>query len=345
MYIKKIIPLILVSFVMASFTFSKASEPVKESSGYHFILTVIEIEGAVQILDAGKNEWISIEAPYNLNKDDMLRTLSQSSCVIGFDSSRLKLKENTEFKIKGLIEKINLGLEYGEILIKLENLPKDSSFEIQTPQAIAGVRGTRYRVSASKEKPATRVAVFKKTVRIESVREPVKYVVMTECQEREISPWQEATISSRGTGVLSEKALKSLSLKETPSDQVEKIDESEYQTRFGADAAITTRRAAVVDAYRKLAEKIYGVVIEKEVTLGDYAVKFERIRKTVKGAVRGATEIKRDYYSNGSIKVVMEIKALKLKEDLVPATGDIYGIDCLSGPEVLEKSDFEKFLF
>ncbi len=308
------------------------------------VLTVLKCDGTVQIFDSEKNMWQDIMAPYKLKLDDILRTLPSSACEIEFDSSRLKLKENSSVTVKALIEKINLNLIYGEILTKIKALPAGSSFEIETPQAIAGARGTRYRVTVVKERPATRVSVLRKSVILQSIKEPEKYVSVREYEQREICPWEKAFFTAKGTGILSKEILGPLASESTTSGKIHRISEQVYGKAFGALARVTTKRAAVTDAYRKLAEKIYGVVIDSKTTLEDYAVKEDVIRTTVKGIVRGAREVSTNYLSDGAIQVIMETEGIKVKNGLTPITGDIYGIDCISGPDVLEISDFEEFL-
>ncbi|MEE9500423.1 MAG: FecR domain-containing protein [Candidatus Omnitrophota bacterium] len=308
------------------------------------ILTVVKCEGTVQIFDSEKNMWQDIKAPYKLKLYDVLRTLSSSTCEIEFGPSRLKLKESSSVTVKALIEKINLKLHYGGILTKIKALPAGSSFEIETPQAIAGTRGTRYRVTAVKERSATRVSVLQKSVILKSVKEPHKYISIGEYEHREICPWEKAFITARGTGILSKEILGPLASEGATSGSIYRISDEVYGKTFGALARVTTKRAAVTDAHRKLAEKIYGVVIDSETTLEDHAVKNDVIRTTVKGVVRGAKEVSTIYYSDGSIQVIMETEATKVRKSLIHITGDIYGIDCILGPDVLETSDFEEFL-
>ena len=125
---------------------------------------------------------------------------------------------------------------------------------------------------------------------------------------------------------------------------VNELDQFAYTEKFGAEALISTSRAAKVDAYRKLTGKIHGVVINSETTLGNYAKENLKVSQTITGVVQGAKEVSAKYYDDGSIKVTLETAGKLVKKRLTPLTGDIFGIDCLSGPQMVDKEEFDEFL-
>ena len=89
---------------------------------------------------------------------------------------------------------------------------------------------------------------------------------------------------------------------------IRRITLKEYGSKFGPLARVTTKRAAVVDSYRRLAEKIYGTVIDSKTTLNDYAIANDIIKQRVEGIVKGARIVEEKYYSDGSIIVETIIK-------------------------------------
>ena len=306
-------------------------------------LTILTKEGSVQVFNLQKNAWEEAMPSYILGQNDKIKTGSLSSCEIGSGAASFKVNENSEVEAGNIKELIELSVTSGEVLVRLRSLPEGSSFVVKTPQAVIGARGTKYKVVVSSDRPLTKVGVLESSVDFGSRRESAKTVIVKEYEEREISPWESAVLTAKGAGILS-KSILGEDAGKMASTVFQEISEEEYGNRFGALARVTTKRSAVTDAYRKLAEKIYGVVIDSKTTLEDFAVKDDTIRTTVHGVVRGAREVRTEYYSDGSVRVVMETEAKRLKKDLTPYTGDVFGADCIPGPEVVTVSDFEEFL-
>lgn len=122
------------------------------------------------------------------------------------------------------------------------------------------------------------------------------------------------------------------------------ISLAEYGKLYGPKARVTTERAAEVDALRKMAEKIYGVVIDSNTTVENFAVKNDTIRQTVTGVVQGAEKVETTYYSDGSCKVVMVMNAALIPKQLSPVMGNVFGQNYLGSPEVIEYANFEQLM-
>ena len=328
-------------FLSTIFTLFTGSYVASEES---VKVTIISQEGTVEIFDTQTNKWASVRAPYEITQGDRIKTSKNSFCILEFDGSEAKIGELSEVAVKAVTELISLNLAYGEVINKLKTLPKGSSFVVETPEAIAGSRGTIYRVYVIKEKSLTKVSVLEKEVFLESRKEPSKNVVIYQMEERDICPWDKTVIQADGFGELSENLIDE-SILDRSSKERKLLSPEEYSGIFGARARLTTKRAAIADAYRNLAGKIYGVVIDSKKSLENIAEDNKKVALTVEGIVRGAHEINADYYSDGSVEVLMEIKGLVVKNELIPVTGDIFGIDCISGPEIIEEEDLDKILF
>jgi len=121
---------------------------------------------------------------------------------------------------------------------------------------------------------------------------------------------------------------------------IKPISIEEYSDKFGAQARVTTQRAAQIDGYRKLAELMYDVVINSDTTLADMAVMDDRITTTVQGVVKGAEIINASYYSDGSISVGMTIRADLVKGEVARITGDIFGSNYFTSPVVIGIDDY-----
>ncbi|MBM3892601.1 MAG: hypothetical protein FJ388_26075 [Verrucomicrobia bacterium] len=122
------------------------------------------------------------------------------------------------------------------------------------------------------------------------------------------------------------------------------ISLAEYGRLYGPQARVTTERAAEVDALRKMAEKIYGVVIDSNTTVENFALKNDTIRQTVRGVVQGAEKAETTYYSDGSCKVVMVMNASLIPKQLSPTMGNVFGQNYVASPEVIEFANFEDLM-
>lgn len=118
---------------------------------------------------------------------------------------------------------------------------------------------------------------------------------------------------------------------------------AEYAKKFGALARVTTQRAAQVEGYRNLAEAIYGTVLRSGTTVEDFAVKDDTVRTHVQGLVKGAVVVETMYFSDGSIIVTMELRGDLIPQQLSAATGDVFGENYLSGPQLLEFANYEVY--
>lgn len=106
---------------------------------------------------------------------------------------------------------------------------------------------------------------------------------------------------------------------------IQQISLNEYSQLFGAKARVTTQRAAKIDAYRKLAESIFGVIINAETTVQDFAVSNDSITTQVNGIVRGAQLLNTFYYSDGSVLVQMKINGQMIPSTLQSTCGNVFG--------------------
>ncbi|MBN2190093.1 MAG: LPP20 family lipoprotein [Candidatus Aureabacteria bacterium] len=122
---------------------------------------------------------------------------------------------------------------------------------------------------------------------------------------------------------------------------VYKITLKEYGDKFGALARVTTRRAALVDGYRRLAEKIYGTVIDSKTTLNDYAISNDSIKQRVEGVVKGAAVNEESYFSDGSVTVACSITGLKIVSEVNSVSPDLdFGENYVSSPENISYEAF-----
>ena len=98
---------------------------------------------------------------------DTLVTQPGATAHVRFASGALILvKENASFKVSGLGKKVTVSFDKGEFLIGLvKKLEKDENFEVRTPAAVAGVRGTLF-WGLSDEKLTSTFACFESELAI-----------------------------------------------------------------------------------------------------------------------------------------------------------------------------------
>lgn len=126
--------------------------------------------------------------------------------------------------------------------------------------------------------------------------------------------------------------------------EIAPLPRADYALLYGGFIRAATERAATVDACRRLAEKIYGTVVTSSTTLRDFAVQNDQIEIAVKGVVRGAEEVSRTYYSDGSIDVTLEIPGAAVQGSLASIQGPSLGAQYLASPAALDADDCIRLL-
>lgn len=127
------------------------------------------------------------------------------------------------------------------------------------------------------------------------------------------------------------------------SQTIRPINLAEYGRKFGPLARVTTRRAAQVDALRKLAQKIYGSVIDTQTTIKDFEATNDQITTVVQGVVQGGEILQETYFSDGSVSVRVQSSGKQIKGALTPIIGDVLGNNYMSSPTRIIVDDFETY--
>lgn len=84
-------------------------------------------------------------------------------------------------------------------------------------------------------------------------------------------------------------------------------------------ARALARRAAIVDAYRNLAEYVQGVNVDAETTVRDLAVESDVIQTKVSAVVKGARIVSEQMENDGTYHVVMQIPLYGVRSSLASA--------------------------
>lgn len=113
---------------------------------------ILTMSGQVEVSRKAQ-DFVLAEEGAILEAGDSIRTKESSSVEISFDPDDKNISKIGEKSLVLLLLKDAEKLELmdGDIFSTLNDLPKGSSFEIRTPSALAGVRGTDWRVQATSD--------------------------------------------------------------------------------------------------------------------------------------------------------------------------------------------------
>jgi len=115
-------------------------------------LTILSItEGEVLVMKEGTNDWVEAEGEMELKVGDTIKTGGNSSAEITFfDGSTMELGAGTEIEILSLdiacdtgVTTITLAQMIGDTISRVTGiLDPASSYEVETPSGVVGVRGS-----------------------------------------------------------------------------------------------------------------------------------------------------------------------------------------------------------
>ncbi len=112
---------------------------------------ILRLRGRVMILQADEAEWIKAQAGMKLFRDDRIKTGGWGSYAeLSFSRETeqiIKVFSKTSIVLKDLRPIVNVNLDKGKVYSLIESLGEKSSFEIRTPTAICGARGTGWEVN------------------------------------------------------------------------------------------------------------------------------------------------------------------------------------------------------
>ena len=126
--------------------------------------SVSMLEGSAEVLPEGKKEWRSLKVRDVLRGGDEVRTGAQSRLeLVLSDHSNVRFADKTRFKIiqlaaggeakqKSVKVHVALGRSWANVS-KMFGGPK-GGFELSCENAVAGVRGTIYRMNVNKDRSA-----------------------------------------------------------------------------------------------------------------------------------------------------------------------------------------------
>lgn len=128
------------------------------------VARMIFVQGTVEVQRAGAGPWTAVQRGDELAAQDRVRTGRASLVEIAFDQREdnvVRLGEQAELAIESLAPH-QLRLSKGALLSVVKRVPKRSTFEVRTPTAVIGVRGTGW--TTETDGRTTEAAAFEDTI-------------------------------------------------------------------------------------------------------------------------------------------------------------------------------------
>ncbi len=149
---------------------------------------LVRMEGDVLFRSSSRADWEPARLQMSVCVGGWLQTKENARAILVFGKEAVvTISEYTLLELKEIISKpdgtfqIRTNLLKGKVWSLVEALKIEKSmFEIETPTAIAGVRGTTFMVKMNPESKSTRVAVIKGEVGVSSRGEKPAYILLKE---------------------------------------------------------------------------------------------------------------------------------------------------------------------
>lgn len=132
-----------------------------------FAAEVLFVKGSVQAQSQNDEEWRKVDKGTQLNIGDTVRTARHSAVEIALDAEKLnviKLGDRTLAVLNSAnadtIDRLELAR--GRVYSNMEGIKAGMDFEVTTPSAVAGVRGSSYMVYS--EPDQDEISAYKDTV-------------------------------------------------------------------------------------------------------------------------------------------------------------------------------------
>ncbi len=146
-----------------------------------------DIKGTAEIKKAGWTFYSKAMKGMPVHPGDEIRTGPESKVVVILETTAVSgIGADSQFVLENLEKNpdtkkvdIKVGLSSGELWTEVGRLKtKDSRFQVETPTAVTGVRGTVFLVEVEKETAETSISVLTGKVGVSSVVEPAKEVIL-----------------------------------------------------------------------------------------------------------------------------------------------------------------------
>ncbi len=156
------------------------------------VASVQSVSGSVSVLRAGTSEWIPATVDMKLYQGDEIKTGGKSKAVIELDDGTVMQVTSLAHMTMDQLSKslrgknTNIDLEVGKSWMKVKKLNvKADNFNVSTPTAVAGVRGTYFSTEVEQTTDST-FDVFEGEVAVAQRNNPMQQVSVRENQRSEV---------------------------------------------------------------------------------------------------------------------------------------------------------------
>ncbi|RKY38163.1 MAG: hypothetical protein DRP76_04885, partial [Candidatus Omnitrophota bacterium] len=132
---------------------------------------IVDVVGKAQVQPSSSTSWHSARVGMKLAIGDKIRTARRSEVRIALDEAKKNFISVSELTlvvlnstVPGEINKFDLS--EGKLYAKIEKVKAGATFEVATPSAIAGVRGTAWSVDSKNDRDI--VAVYESKVFVQA---------------------------------------------------------------------------------------------------------------------------------------------------------------------------------
>lgn len=166
---------ILVCLAFLPWWFGRAEKPAGEIDDTRLWATVTAVRGFATVQLFGGQEEFQAQTGLTVGPRDRVRTGRDSQLELSFpDRSKVLVGPQTDLAIQELApNRVRLQISLGRIWLFVRSIAVPSArFEVETPAAVIGVRGTVFSVSVQPE-GTTRVSVASGQVEVQSLAQVV----------------------------------------------------------------------------------------------------------------------------------------------------------------------------
>ncbi|MDX2145961.1 MAG: LPP20 family lipoprotein [Planctomycetota bacterium] len=100
--------------------------------------------------------------------------------------------------------------------------------------------------------------------------------------------------------------------------------QSQVASNIPPQQKLMAKRAAELDAYRLMAERILGLKLSSGTSVRDFVTESDEIRTSVEGFIRGVRIVETRYYADGTAEVDAEVTLRQVVEHLKKVRDEVY---------------------
>lgn len=166
--IKRSVTIFFALALTAGFCYIAAADATGQSAQ---VAEIVHITGIVKIKASDSVQWLDAKKGMKVKEGDILKTEADSTAELGFGkglSSIINVFPNSQLVISKF-EPGRIELNNGRVFALIKGLKKGSTFEVRTPTAVTGARGTGW--SAGYQNGQTEVDGFEQTVYVAGLDE------------------------------------------------------------------------------------------------------------------------------------------------------------------------------